>query len=172
MAIDIEFLKSNLKMPARPTLFDVEISGPAVSKFDGGRFKFTCKAASLPQDTIGKIEVPFHGRKVPYAGDRNYADWNTTIIMDNSWDIYRKLVKWKASYNDPEMNVAMYNDMNAYKCDGFITSYMPNGNVALRLKIVGLFPYDIQQLELSWETTDTTADLNVTWMYDYWNVLD
>lgn len=171
--MNIEFLKSNLKSPARATLFDVEISGNgATQALSSAVLKFTCKAASLPSDTIGKLEVPFYGRKVPYAGDRVYNDWNTTIIMENGWTVYKELIRWKKLYNDPMNNTAVSTDMNQFKCDGYFTAYDAMGKPTLRIKLVGLFPYDVQQLDMDWSNTDTTADLNVTWFFDYWEIVN
>lgn len=171
--MNIEYLKSSLKQPARPTLFDVEISGNlTIQTLSTDVLKFTCKAASLPGDNMGKIDVPYYGRKIPYAGDRTYEDWNTTIIMNNDWTIYKELIRWKAAYNHPSQNVATTANMVDYKCDGFVTVYDPTGLPKMRVKMVGLFPYMVQQLDLSWENNDQTADLNVTWFLDYWEVVD
>ena len=64
--MNIEYLKSSLKQPARPTLFDVEISGAsAIQTISTDVLKFTCKAASLPADNMGKIDVPYYGRSNP-----------------------------------------------------------------------------------------------------------
>lgn len=173
MAMNIEFIKSALKQPARPTLFDVEISGnPAVQILSSDVLKFTCKSAGLPSVSLGKIDVPYYGRKVPYAGDRTYEDWNTTIVMNNDWTIFRELQKWHAAYNHPEMNVATTANMVSYKCDGYVNVYDPTGLSNMRIKMVGLFPYQIAQLDLSWENTDSTADLQVTWFLDYWHVVN
>lgn len=170
MSMNIEYLKSSLTHPARPTLFTVEISGSSIQSISTDTLKFTCKAAGLPANTIGKIEVPFYGRKVPYAGDRTYEDWNTTIIMDNDWTIYKELVAWKEAFNGAETNVASSSTMTNYKSDGYVQLYDPTGTSTLKIKMVGLFPYMIQNLDLSWEANDQTADLNVTWFLDYWTV--
>jgi hypothetical protein len=171
MSMNVEYIKSALKMPARPTLFDVEISGSSLGAISTDVLKFTCKSAGLPDDNIGRIDVPYYGRKIPYAGDRAYGDWNTTIIMNNDWTIYKQLVAWKSAFNGPETNVASVANMTSYKCDGFVTMYDPTGARKLQIKMVGLFPYNVQELQVSWETTDSTADLNVTWFLDYWYVV-
>ena len=62
--------------------------------------------------------------------------------------------------------------MVSYKCDGFVTVYDPTGLAKMKVKMVGLFPYMIQALDLSWENNDQTADLQVTWFLDYWQIVE
>ena len=167
--MNIEYLKSALRQPARSTLFDVEISGASsIQTLSTDVLKFTCKAAALPGSTFGKIEVPYYGRKIPYTGDRTYDDWNTTIIMNNDWTLYKELNNWANLFNHPYNNVSETANMLDYKCDGYVTMYDQTGSAKIKVKMVGMFPYQIQPLDLSWENNDQTADLQVTWFMDYW----
>ena len=59
-----------------------------------------------------------------------------------------------------------------YKCDGYVTMYDQTGSAKIKVKMVGMFPYQIQPLDLSWENNDQTADLQVTWFMDYWVSVD
>lgn len=166
---------------ARSTLFEVVVSWPSGSNALGApaagldftnTFKFTCKSASIPASTFGKIEVPYMGRKIQFIGDRTYTDWNTTVIVDNDWSVYRDIYRWHQLMNDPRENVArgssnnVYN-MNAYKAQAEITAFDQNGNQKMRMRLDGFFPYDMQELQMAWDQTDSTADLTVVWTYDF-----
>ena len=71
---------------ARPNLFEVEITTlPGGIAWDAADFKFLCKAAQLPGQTIGAIEVPFRGRTFKVAGDRSIDPWTVTIINDEDF---------------------------------------------------------------------------------------
>ena len=63
---------------ARPSLFDVSITYSNITF--GESFKFLCRATSAPASTIGRIEIPYFGRKIKLAGDREFDNWNTTIM--------------------------------------------------------------------------------------------
>ena len=49
--------------------------------------QFLCKAAALPGQTITEIAVPFRGRNLYLAGDREFETWDSTFINDTNFDI-------------------------------------------------------------------------------------
>ena len=163
----IDNFRSEVKGIARSTLFSVSVIFP---NFDTNNFSFTCKAASIPASTFGKIEVPYMGRKVQFVGDRTYQDWNTTVIVDNEWKSYKNIYDWHQKMNDPRLNIAEFGNsynMNEYKGIAIITAYDQAGHPKLKVKLDGFFPYDMQEVQMDWSNTDTTADLTVVWAYDF-----
>ena len=71
---------------ARPNLFEVQMNKiPALGQDFGEKFKFMCKAASLPASNIANIDVPFRGRIFKVAGDRTIENWTITIINDEDF---------------------------------------------------------------------------------------
>jgi hypothetical protein len=163
----IDNFRNEVKGIARSTLFSVSVIFP---NFDTNNFSFTCKAASIPASTFGKIEVPYMGRKIQFVGDRTYQDWNTTVIVDSEWKSYRNIYDWHQKMNDPRFNIAEFGNsynMNEYKGTATITAYDQAGQPKLRVKLDGFFPYDMQELQMDWSNTDATADLTVVWAYDF-----
>ena len=64
---------------ARPNLFEVELTTfPGGIDWDADNFRFMCKAAQLPGQTIGSIDIPFRGRSFKVAGDRTIDAWTVT----------------------------------------------------------------------------------------------
>jgi hypothetical protein len=53
-----------------------------------------CKAAQLPGQTIGAIEVPFRGRTFKVAGDRTIDPWTVTIINDEDFKYRNAFESW------------------------------------------------------------------------------
>lgn len=176
---------------ARPTLFTIDIVGrgdagvASQSNYFGFRWndtnntrliRYTCKASAIPSNTFGVIEVPFMGRKIKYAGDRQFTEWQTTMIIDNDWRVFKELYTWQQNMNASRDNISgggatnTYN-MNDYKATGIVTMYNQAGAETLKFRLDGIFPSDIQELSLDWDSTDTTADLQVTWAYDFSEVL-
>lgn len=162
----IDNFRSTVRGIQRATLFDVDVVWPD-GTFDIANFKFTCKSASIPASTFGKIEVPFMGRKIQFNGDRTYTDWNTTVIVDNEWKSYKNIYHWHQAMNGAKTNVASSNDMNRFKGTAIITAYNQAGTPNLRIKLDGFFPYDMQELQMGWDQNDATADLTVVWAYDF-----
>ena len=161
--------KNQVKGIQRASLFDVRVTFNSQGvNFNTETFRFTCKSASIPSSTFGMIEVPFMGRKVKFAGDRNYQDWNTTVIVDTDWTSYKNIYNWHSAMNGPESNTATSKYMNDFKGTALITAYGQDGvTEAFKMTLYGFFPYDLQQLDMAWDSTDQTLDLNVTWAYDY-----
>lgn len=156
--------KNQVRGIQRASLFDVRVT---FSTFNETVFRFTCKSASIPSSTFGMIEVPFMGRKIKFIGDRNYQDWSTTVIVDTDWTSWRNIYNWHKRMNDPQENKADSRFMNDYKGTAVVTAYAQDGVEAFQTTLIGFFPYDLQQLDMAWDTTDSTLDLNVTWAYDY-----
>jgi hypothetical protein len=57
---------------------------------------------------------------------------------------------------------------NPYKNDATIFHFGMAGNQIAVYKLIGCFPSDVPQLDLSWDTKDTIIEYSVTFSYDYW----
>ncbi len=165
--MDVSVFKAVMTGFASPARFDITISGAYVQAIDQSMLKVSCKAASLPSSTLGVIEVPYFGRKVKIPGDRTYSEWSTTLIADNAWTVYQQLLSWHESINSPSGNTAVTANVNDFKADGLVTAYDAAGNITIQKKLVGLWPSEVSQVEFAWDSTDQTADIPVTWAYDY-----
>ena len=150
----INTFRSTLLGLARGTLFQIVITGAPVVTLDSELFRVTCKAASLPSDTINEIPVPFFGRKIYYPGDRTYSTWQTTLIGDHSWSNYKQIARWHSMINHPENNVAVTTNALNFKADGKIYVYDQTDNRTLAMTMVGLWPTDLGNVSLDWDATD------------------
>lgn len=171
MSFDINSFRGNLKQGgARPTLFEVELSGlPAgIVIPDGGRFLI--KASTLPETTIGQIEVPYFGRKIKIPGDRSYAEWSITVINDEDFAVRNALENWVNLLQDATTNTRT--NLSQLGCTGEIKQYNKTGTgfeggVIKSYKFFNMFPSSISTIDMSWETPDTIEEFTVTWQYDY-----
>lgn len=165
----IDNFRNTVRGIQRATLFDVDVVFGG--GFDTANFKFTCKTASIPASTFGKIEVPFMGRKVYFNGDRQYMEWNTTVIVDNDWKSYTNIYNWHQAMNGARNNKATSKYMPDFKGTAVITAYAQDGTPNFAMRLDGFFPVDMQELQMSWDQTDSTADLTVVWSYDFSEVI-
>ena len=171
---------------ARPTLFAVTLSFPTVINDVApevtSRVRFLCRAADLPADFIGKISVPYFGRKIQLAGDRDYDDWRMIIMNDEDFVVRDSLEAWHNAINAIVGNV-MNPDVaginpqlaNSYKVDGLVTQFSKVGPGDIdgpgsikTYKFTGMFPTEIDSIPLSWSDNDTVEEFSVTWAYDWW----
>ena len=180
---------------ARPNLFEVEIpSFPVAAGANTWRtgdsqesdmFKFMCKAAQLPASNIAEIAVPFRGRTLKVAGDRTFDTWTITVINDENFLLRNAFESWmqgisKNSNNTGATNPADYMtyalvhqlgrgaDRGASSSEA---STSVGGTSIVPLKtytFFDIFPTEISDIPLSYESTDVIEEYTVTFQVQYW----
>jgi len=161
MAIDIGRFKEGAMQAGgfRPTLFEVKINTV------GEDLAFLCNATQVPALTMGVIEVPYMGRKIKTAGDRTYAEWTTTLFIEEDFSVRDRLEAWQTSINNPETNVRD-EVWTEYKTEAYISLYDKKGRVLREYTLEGCWPTEVGTIDLDWNTTDTLATYQVTWAFD------
>ena len=157
---------------ARPSQFSVALFPPTAAILDQAsvqKLVFTAQAASLPEATMGSIEVPYFGRKIKIAGDRTFADWRLTIMNDEDFSVRSMFEKWSNALNRLVSNTRQF-DMNIenYKATAEVYQYGKDGTIIRQYEIVGAFPTTIDSIDLNWDTQNAIETFNVTLAYDYW----
>lgn len=151
---------------ARPSLFRVVISNPFDPAADI-KVPFMVRATNVPSYSIGKIEIPYFGRKIPIPGDRVWEDWNTTVMNDEDHIVKNSLELWHSRMNAFEGNIAQDGSSpNNYKSQATVTQFGKDGSELRIYQINGIFPLYIAPVELDWSSTDTVEEFAVTWAYD------
>ncbi len=160
---------------ARPSLFDVTIQFPPGFIPDSiavEKFTFTCRATSIPASTIGQVEVPYFGRTIKLAGDRTFADWNVTIMNDEDYVVRNTFESWHSSINTIVGNRKI-EENNIYKSlDAQVTHFGKTGDAIKQYKFVRIFPVNVAEMALDWESTNQIQTFDVTFAYDYWEPLN
>ena len=159
---------------ARPNLFEVEILSlpEGVAGWDAANFKFMCKAAQLPGQTIGAIEVPFRGRTFKVAGDRTIDPWTVTIINDENFKYRNAFEAWteliaKLSNNLGATSPGAYmKDATVYQLGrGSTASSTTNtgsANVVLKqYKFESIFPTSVSPIDLSYDSSNAIEEFTV-----------
>lgn len=169
VSINVNEFKSKLRGGgAHPGLFRVRMPFPAFAggKSDNEKLTFLCKAASLPASTVGVVEVPYMGRKIKVPGDRTFAEWTITIINDTDFALNNAFEKWLAGVNKHTENTGLnWNDLIV---DAEIDQLGRQGQVLKTYKMVGAFPTEKSQIDVSWDTTDTIEEFTVSLQYQWW----
>lgn len=99
MAFNINEIRSQLTLGgARNSLFSVQITNP-VNGIADIKVPFMVRATTIPEATLGVIEVPYFGRKIRLAGDRTYGTWTVQVLNDEDFLIRNALEEW--SNKDP-----------------------------------------------------------------------
>jgi hypothetical protein len=158
---------------ARPNLFEVELTTlPAGIPWDSENFRYMCKAAALPASNIAPIDVPFRGRIFKVAGDRTFDTWTVTVINDEGFRLRNAFEAWmelisKLSNNLGATNPAAYmTNAKVYQLGrGSAASSTTNAGTANAVlkeyEFIDIFPTNISQIDLSYDTSDTIEEFTV-----------
>ena len=178
MPYTLSQFKSTLKGGgARPNLFEVTMTPKGGGAFDGTEFSMLCKAAALPASNIAPIDVPFRGRIFKVAGDRTFDTWTITVINDIDFKIRNAMEKWMqliGQYSDS----SGANNPNDYMAEAEVKQLQrlaSSGGVSgggltpsATYKFYDIFPTNISQIDLSYDTSDTIEEFTVEFQVQYW----
>lgn len=175
MAFNITAFRSKLlKSGARPTLFRVTLTPPSWVGLDVEKFAFMCKAASAPQSNVGLIQVPYFGRFIKLAGDRQYDDWQTTVINDETWDMRAAMEKWSSGIsshtteNGAHRSLGATSGPNSYTGKALVEQLGKDSVTPVRTyELVNVWPMVVTPIDLSWEAIDQIEEFQVVFAYDY-----
>jgi hypothetical protein len=167
---------------ARPNLFEVEITTlPGGIAWDSSNFKFMCKAAQLPGQTIASIDVPFRGRTFKVAGDRTIDAWTVTIINDENFEYRNAFESWTELIAKLDTNIgatlpdAYMRNAKVYQLGrGSRASSTDNTgteNAVLKeYEFIDIFPTSVSPIDLSYDSGDTIEEFTVEFQVQSINV--
>lgn len=152
---------------ARPNLFKVICNFPADAQGDAELASFLIKGAALPASVMAPIEVPYRGRKLKIAGDRTFEPWTITVINDTGFVTRNAFERWMNSINEHVANIGIANPTD-YQTDMTVQQLDKDDAVIKQVEFRGVFPTNISQIELNYETNDTIEEYTVELQYQYW----
>ena len=158
---------------ARPNLFEVELAFPDSIAIDNDvkeKSRFLVKAAALPASNITPIDVNFRGRILKIAGDRTFDTWTVTVINDTDFAIRSAFEKWMNVINRLSDATGINNPAD-YQQDAFIHQLDRDGSTLRTYKFFDVFPTNLSQMDLSYETTDTIEEFTVELQVLYYESL-
>ena len=148
---------------ARPNLFEVELAFPEEIAIDNDvkdKARFLVKAAALPASNITPIDVNFRGRILKIAGDRTFDTWTITVINDTDFAIRSAFEKWMNSINRLSDATGANNPAD-YQEDAYVHQLDRDGSTLRTYRFYDVFPTQISQVDLSYETVDTIQEFTV-----------
>lgn len=158
-------------------------------------FRFMCKSAALPASNIAPVDVPFRGRILKVAGDRTFDTWTVTIINDEDFRLRHAFEQWMNLLSKLDnatgavnptsymKNALVYQLGRSDKLEGTkvrnnVTQEGPGGtptgsgqSTVLRVyKMYDIFPTNISQIDLSYDTSDTIEEFTVEFQVQYFEI--
>lgn len=172
MAFNIDQFRSHMLYDgARPNLFQVTLAFPAIIGSSAGReVSFKANSTQLPPSSVGVARQSYFGREVKFPGDRVFPDWSINVVNDETFDIRNSFERWLNIINNHEGNIR---DVNAvysagYSVNALLTQFGKAGNIIKTYEFKGLFPNQVDPINLAWNQNDTIEEFGVTFSYQYW----
>lgn len=158
---------ARFKGGVRSNLFRVSINGAPELFTD---LEFLCQATSIPASTIGKVEVPYRGRKLQVPGDRVFEDWTVTILNDTDWQNRSAVEAWMARIQAHTANYSDFdsNDIGYYGQAS--VSQLDRQNNILRTYRMECFPTSAAAITLDGNDTDTVQTFECTFAVNYFTI--
>jgi len=174
---------------ARPNLFEVNVNDFKFGTWDNETFQFLCKAAALPASNVTPIDIPFRGRSLKVAGDRTFDTWTITVINDEDFKLRTAFEEWMngvsklsdgSGATDPNSymgNATVHQLGRGYNQGRFATRNSGDGDgsagqsgiTPLRTYYFdGIFPTNVSQIDLSYDSGDTIEEYTVEFQVQYW----
>ena len=157
----------------RPNLFEVEIAFPNETQIDNDtkeKSRFLINSAALPASNITPIDVNFRGRILKIAGDRTFDTWTVTVLNDVDFSIRSAFEKWMNLINKMEDNTGEQ-DPAIYQPDAYVHQLDRDGSTLRTYKFHDVFPTQVSQIDLSYETTDAIEEFTVEFQVQWWEAL-
>ena len=153
---------------ARANQFRVTFNTPGAiaTGLDSRRASFLIKAAALPGQTITEVAIPFRGRNLYIAGDREFETWETTVINDTDFMVRNASERWMNAINDTATNTGLVS-VGDYQAD-LVVEQLDRDDTVLKSYILrGCWPTATAAIELSYETASAIEEFGVTWRYHH-----
>ena len=168
---------------ARPNLFEVRMTDlpDFVDDWPSETFQFMCKAAALHASNIAAIDVPFRGRIFKVAGDRTIDTWTITVINDEDFRIRNAMEAWMDGIAKLSNNLGATNP-SAYMRNATVFQLGRGANprsenadgdrnaVLAEYEFIDMFPTNISQIDLSYDSSDTIEEFTVEFQVQSFNL--
>lgn len=156
---------------ARANQFRVELSFPnfvSLGIVAGQRAQFLCNAASLPGSVISEVPVPYRGRTLYVAGEREFQPWTISIYNDTTFGIRNAIELWSNGIQNYTTTDGITNPTQ-YQVDMSVHQLDRSGAILKTYKFQDAWPIDVSPIQLSYEQANTIETFDVTFRYNYWS---
>ena len=173
MSSNIDTFKANLAGGgARANQFRIIFNRPPTlaSGLVLERTSFLIRTGQLPGSSVGEVVVPFRGRNLYLAGDREYETWTTTVLNDTDFMIRNAMEDWNNGMNNYVDGTGL-TDVADYTADLTINQLDRDDSVIKTYIHRNCFPQAIGAIELSYDTTTEVETFDITWRYTHFQSL-
>lgn len=158
---------------ARPNLFKVSVTFPNETGDASRKFSFTCRSGQIPSMQTGQVLVPYFGRVIKFAGDRQFEDFAVRVINDEDYTVRDNFERWQNDLDivnhgsDKKERITSDSDRRNHYATVTVTHYSKGGRALKSYTLHNAFPYVVEGVGLDWQENDTAMEFGVVFAYDY-----
>ena len=170
MALIDDFKANLIGGGARANQFRVTITPPSgiAIGLDVRRASFLVRASNLPAQTLAEIAIPFRGRQIYIAGDREFTDpWSVTFLNVTDFMIRNAMERWSNGINDLADGTGVIAPSD-YQTDLLVEQLDRSGDTLKKYTFRGSYPQDMSPIDLNYGTNDEIERFTVTFAYQYY----
>lgn len=161
--MSLETLKSTLGLGARANKFRVSLP------YGGTDMDVLAKASSLPDVTLGTIEVWHKGRKMLVAGEAQYSGtWDVTFYNTDTMDIRQIFIDEIDKIDSYATEIKSVTSNLDYMKDLEVSQLDSQDQVTKTYRLYNAYPTVISSVEYGSDTADTITEFTVTFAYSHW----
>jgi hypothetical protein len=159
--------KSGFNGGTRANRFEVNIvDGWPDSAPDAYDTTFKIIATQMPLVQINTIVVPYRGRPVNYAGDRQYSPWSLTVYDDsNDNSLWRAFNRWKEMLDGHKTHETYDVTYESLQKTWNLYQFDTNGNTIRQIQLYKCWPSNIGEINLNMASNDPVT-FSVQMMFD------
>jgi hypothetical protein len=167
---NIDDFKANLiGGGARANQYRVTITPPPgiATGLDVRRASYLVTASNLPGMTLAEIAIPFRGRSIYIAGDREFETaWTTTFYNDTDFMIRNAMERWSNGINDLANNTGVIAPAD-YQTDLTVDQLDRDDTILKSYIFRSAWPTSITQIDLANTAAADIETFEVTWRYQH-----
>jgi hypothetical protein len=125
---------------------------------------------------IGQVIVPYFGRTIKFAGDRQFEDFAVRVINDEDYTVRENFERWQNDLDivnhgsDRKERLTDDSDRRKHYATVTVTHYSKGGRAIKSYTLHNAFPYVVEGVGLDWQENDTAMEYGVVFAYDYFTV--
>ena len=157
---------------ARPSLYQILITGVDGVFESDTQMEMMCKNAQLPASTVGSITANFLGRQIKLPGVRTFEDLTLSFYLDEDMEVRHQFEKWmhamakfKSAYGS---NVKIGQDGIASTI--WVDQMSKDENIIRTYRFHKAFPTSVSAIELGYDQGETIEEFTVQFAYQYFDI--
>ena len=172
----ISEIKAKIGAGARPNKYRVYITFP--QNLDVGSTNLEndaailCKGSSVPDKTIGTIEVFNQGRKYNLPGDTTFTGtWQCTIYNTEEHNLRRAFLAWQKALDHAQTGTHTGNP-SSLQTTMRVAQLDSAENETVVYEMHNVYPTQVDTIAFDASTNDTVEEYGVTFSYSDWVIGD